>query len=65
MATKKELILAGLGWGRLPDHMVEKELSDGYLESLPKLGDLSLPICLTKRAGHHLGPVGRRIWEQL
>lgn len=65
MAAKKELILAGLGWGRLPDHMVEQEISCGHLLNLPTLGDLSLPICLTKRAGHHLGPVGRRIWEQL
>ncbi|MCH2067159.1 LysR family transcriptional regulator [Shimia sp.] len=65
MATKKELILAGLGWGRLPDHMVEQEVSDGSLEKLSTLGELSLPICLTKRAGHHLGTVGRRIWEQL
>jgi DNA-binding transcriptional LysR family regulator len=65
MATKKELILAGLGWGRLPGHMVEGELASGSLVRLPALGDLSLPICLTKRAGQHLGPVGRRIWETL
>lgn len=65
MSTKKDLILAGLGWGRLPDHMVEQELARGSLLSLPTLGDLLLPICLTKRAGHTLGPVGRRIWDQL
>ncbi len=65
MSTKKNLILAGLGWGRLPDHMVEKDISRGALLSLPTLGELSLPICLTKRAGQHLGPVGWRIWENL
>lgn len=65
LSTKKELILTGLGWGRLPDHMVQTEVSRGTLASLPTLGDLELPICLTKRAGQHLGPVGRRIWERL
>ncbi|MFY0662818.1 MAG: substrate-binding domain-containing protein [Shimia sp.] len=65
MSTKKDLLLAGLGWGRLPDHMVEAEIARGDLVCLPTLGDLTLPICLTKRAGQVLGPVGRRIWEQL
>ncbi|UZD91238.1 LysR family transcriptional regulator [Cognatishimia activa] len=65
MPTKKDLILQGLGWGRLPDHMIEREISSGALLNLPTLGALSLPLCLTKRAEHHLGPVGRRIWESL
>jgi DNA-binding transcriptional LysR family regulator len=65
MSMKKELILTGLGWGRLPDHMVEDEITRGALLNLPTLGDLSLPVCLTKRAGQHLGPVGQRVWENL
>ncbi|KZK98984.1 LysR family transcriptional regulator [Pseudovibrio sp. Ad26] len=62
MSTKKQLITSGLGWGRLPDHMVEKEIARGDLIILPTLGDLSLPLCLTKRANQTLGPVGRMIW---
>lgn len=65
MSTQKDLLLAGLGWGRLPDHMVEAEIARGDLVCLPTLGDLNLPICLTKRAGQVLGPVRRRIWEPL
>jgi len=63
MSTKKDIILAGLGWGRLPDHMVVREIAQGDLVSLQALGDLTLPIYLTKRAGQSLGPVGLRIWE--
>lgn len=63
MSTKKDLIASGFGWGRLPQHMVKDELASGALVVLPTLGDLSLPICVTKRANQPLGPVGKRVWE--
>ncbi|WIY24513.1 LysR family transcriptional regulator [Parasedimentitalea psychrophila] len=61
--AKKALICAGLGWGRLPHHFAEPEISNGKLVVLSTLGDLSLPIYLTKLANRSLGPVGKRIWE--
>jgi len=61
--AKKELICAGLGWGRLPHHFVEREIDSGKLVVLSTLGDLSLPIYLTKLANRSLGPVGKRIWD--
>lgn len=61
--AKKELITAGLGWGRLPHHFVADEIASNDLIVLPTLGELSVPICLTKLAGQSLGPVGKRIWE--
>ena len=60
--AKKELICAGLGWGRLPQHLVEPEIESGKLVVLPTMGDLSLPIYLAKLANRNLGPVGKRIW---
>ncbi|WP_412563133.1 LysR family transcriptional regulator [Thalassobius sp. MITS945101] len=63
MSTKKALILAGLGWGRLPDHMVAADIARGALVDLEVMGDVTLPICLTKRAGFNLGVVGQRIWS--
>jgi len=61
--TKKDLICAGLGWGRLPSHFVENDIDKENLVQLSTLGDLSLPICLTKLAENNLGPVGKRIWD--
>ncbi|WP_166415996.1 LysR family transcriptional regulator [Cochlodiniinecator piscidefendens] len=63
MTAKKELILEGLGWGRLPAHMVEQEINRGQLLRLPLLGDFTLPLYLVKRANHPLGPAGRSIWR--
>ncbi|WP_412563558.1 substrate-binding domain-containing protein [Thalassobius sp. MITS945101] len=61
MSTKKVLVLAGLGWGRLPDHMMAADIARGALVDLEVMGDVTLPICLTKRAGFNLGVVGQRI----
>ena len=55
MSTKKALILAGLGWGRLPDHMVAADIARGALVDLRLMGDVTLRICLTKRAEFNLG----------
>ncbi|MBT0958213.1 LysR family transcriptional regulator [Alphaproteobacteria bacterium KMM 3653] len=32
--TKKHLLIAGLGWGRLPEHMIAKELHQGHLREI-------------------------------
>ncbi|MDP1604319.1 MAG: LysR family transcriptional regulator [Legionella sp.] len=32
--TKKQIIVAGLGWGRLPGHLIAAELADGRLQLL-------------------------------
>jgi len=63
LQAKKDLITSGLGWGRLPRHMIAQELTEGVLKPLPTLGDISLSICLAKRGNHHLGPVATHIWN--
>lgn len=62
LQAKKDLICAGLGWGRLPDHLARAELASGQLISLPTLGEITLPICIAKRANSQIGPVGTHIW---
>ncbi len=61
--TKKILITAGLGWGRLPQHLVEKEIVNKDLICLNTLGDLNLPIYITKLKNKVLGPVALKIWN--
>ncbi len=63
VSAKKDLICAGLGWGRLPKHMVEAEINDGRLVSLSLFGDITLPICVAKRTNAGLGPAGDHIWN--
>jgi DNA-binding transcriptional LysR family regulator len=63
LGAKKDLICAGLGWGRLPYHLVADELAQGALVALPTLGEITLPICISRRSHTRLGPVGTHIWQ--
>ncbi|AEV39582.1 transcriptional regulator, LysR family [Pseudovibrio sp. FO-BEG1] len=63
LQAKKDLITSGLGWGRLPRHMIAQEVTEGVLKPLPTLGEISLSICLARRGNHHLGPVASHIWN--
>ena len=67
--TKKELLLAGVGWGGMPEYLVRKEIERGSLVELdidPKLfpivtGDL----LLIRQQQTLLGKGGRWIWDYL
>lgn len=61
--AKKTLIMASLGWGRLPYHLVEKEIRNKELITLKTQGDLNLPMYITKLKNKVLGPVAQRIWN--
>jgi DNA-binding transcriptional LysR family regulator len=62
--SKKELILNGLGWGRLPDHFVSDELKSKQLVHLKSLNyDHKLDIYLCKKKNKPFGPVLQAIWE--
>jgi len=63
LATKHALILAGLGWGQLPEHLVRADLASGRLSEL-RLdawgADLpTLALVLVWRHGVVMGPVAR------
>lgn len=67
-STKKELILAGLGWGGIPEHLIENELAAGTLipinvEGIPvrSSGDLFM----FRSRNHKKGPIAKQLWNEL
>jgi len=62
--SKKDLILNGLGWGRLPDHFVRDEIKKKKLIHLKNLNyDHSVDIYLCKKKSKPFGPVTQALWE--
>ncbi len=64
--TKKQLILAGLGWGRLHQHLIVDELAAGRLlplniDNYP--GVLDIEIRAVRRLGEPVGPVAAALWQ--
>lgn len=65
--AKKEILLAGLGWGRLHAHLIERELRDGRLVPLVIEGyaqTLEVEMRLARRQGEAIGPVAQAFWEE-
>ena len=65
-STKKQLIVAGMGWGRLHQHLIEDELADGRLLALeidnyPCV--LNIDIRAVRRLGEPVGPVAASLWR--
>ncbi len=65
MGVKKDIIVAGLGWGRLPDHLVDAELEQGILMELnnAEVGRDSFEIFLLRSKHQPMGPLGMKLWE--
>ncbi|NQZ79692.1 MAG: LysR family transcriptional regulator [Colwellia sp.] len=67
-ATKKMLILSGMGWGGLPKHLIEQELDSGQLIQLELVDSKNaqhLNYCLLKNKNKLLGPVASLLWQSL
>ncbi len=65
LKTQKSLILAGVGWGWLPRHMIDSELNSGELLLLDIDGypvDTIEHFLVRKLEAHH-GDVSQRIWN--
>jgi DNA-binding transcriptional LysR family regulator len=66
--TKKTLIMSGIGWGRLPEYMIENELKSKELVAL-KLNDVETYLALNyqviKLKSRLLGPVASRLWQNM
>lgn len=63
LGSKREIIVDGLGWGRLPKHEVASELKEGRLIQLDHVDQpLVVPIYIGRRAGNDYGKVADALW---
>jgi len=64
--TKKEIIMQGMGWGSLPEHLIKEELAQGLLAPVKVEGDPDKPnieLRVVRKEGAPVGPVAQRLWE--
>ena len=66
--TKLALIESGMGWGRLPEHLVKEKLKGGQLQLL-ELEDYETRVefdyYLIKSKNKILGPVAEHLWDSM
>jgi DNA-binding transcriptional LysR family regulator len=64
---KRELILAGLGWGHMPLKSIERELKEKKLVALEYADIYSrdIDINLIRLKKHHFGPIAKKLWDDL
>lgn len=65
--TKKQIIASGIGWGRMPLHMVKNEIESGELLQLlnEEFQPLKVDIKAVRKKERPLGPVATELWQQL
>jgi DNA-binding transcriptional LysR family regulator len=66
-AAKKQVILSGLGWGGMPDHLMHQEIADGSLVSIEVDGfrPRRSEIYAIRRKDKTPGPVANALWKML
>lgn len=66
VAAKKDLILAGMGWGGLPQHVIADELAAGTLRALviPDFAE-AMELFVMRRRDRAHGVVATALWEAL
>lgn len=66
-SMKKEILLANMGWGGMPEHLIEKELSSGELVRLnvEGYGIVKEPHYLMRRKDISAGLVAQAMWERM
>ena len=64
---KKELIALGMGWGHMPLHLVERELTNGKLLSIEgrHFKRSTVDIVAARLRDEPIGPVAARLWQFL
>lgn len=65
LQTKRDLIMAGIGWGSLPKYMIEQDLEKGSLIPLdyPYIQNKTIPLCMIRRRDVEHGPIANEIWD--
>lgn len=63
--TKKQIILSGLGWGKVPGHMIGSELASGDLVALNSsdFGPVEVETFISRSINHPFGPVAEAFWN--
>jgi len=64
--TNKEIILQGMGWGYLPEHLIKDELAQGLLKRIKIEGELEPPnieFRIARLQSEPVGPVAQRLWN--
>ena len=61
LSSKHALLLGGLGWGNMPEHMVMRDLAEGRLVRLhtQEGSELEYPLFVIHRGDDELGPAGK------
>ncbi len=69
LGAKQSMLLAGLGWGNMPAHLVEADIAQGRLKVIRPIEfdprTAQLVMCGTYLADHRLGPAGQWMIEHL
>jgi DNA-binding transcriptional LysR family regulator len=67
VAAKREVILAGMGWGGLPEHVVADELASGELVALqvPEFEVGVMELFAMRRRDRAFGAVASALWEEI
>jgi DNA-binding transcriptional LysR family regulator len=69
LGAKQSMLLAGLGWGNMPAHLVEADIAQGRLKVIRPVEfearTAQLVMCGTYLADHRLGPAGQWMIEHL
>jgi len=67
LETKLRLILEGLGWGRLPDHMVNELIQRGVLKEMSSKKDREnkISVYLARNKNDWHGVVSNYIWDNI
>lgn len=66
-ASKRPLLLGGLGWGLMPLNLVDEDLQTGRLNALnvEPYTDFSIPIYLMRKRKKFQGPCSEMMWNIL
>jgi DNA-binding transcriptional LysR family regulator len=61
VGSKHALLVGGLGWGNMPEHMVMRDLAEGRLVRLhaQEGSELDYPLFVIHRGDDELGPAGK------
>jgi len=68
MYMKEQLIVNGLGWGRLPEHQVEDQLNDcklSIVKGINSIQSIPVQIYLLRNVKKIMGPNTKRLWSYL